>query len=343
MSAEYTGKNGGNHKVSNGIGLALGGGMARGFAHIGVLKTLEKHNIKPTIIAGTSIGALVGACYLTGKLGELEDWARSLNRFKILSYLDLRVRSAGLIGGRKLNALLIQNFGSLRMEDLPHDFTAIAADLATGHEVWLNEGVLIDTIRASFALPGVFPPVQIGGRNLVDGALVNPCPVSVCGAHGARMTIAVDLNADMIGKATKPGNNFQTVAGFDLFNERDIPAEKQAPFLSNPLSHKLFKREPTGPSLFGVMISALGIMQDRLTRSRLAGDPPDIHIKPQLGHIGMLEFEKADDLIRLGAEAAERMMPDILAGTRLFLPPAQRPGYKPPEDMPSQTGDGDEI
>jgi NTE family protein len=336
MSVDYTGKNGGKSKAPNAMGLALGGGMARGFAHIGVLKTFDKYGIKPAIIAGTSIGALVGACYLTGKMGELEDWARSLNRFKILSYLDLRVRSAGLIGGRKLNALLIQNFGTMRMEDLPGNFTVVAADLATGHEVWLREGVLVDCIRASFALPGVFPPVELGGRNLVDGALVNPCPVSVCGSQGARMTIAVDLHADMIGKATKPGNNFQTVAGFDIFNENDIPAEKQQPFLSNALSLKLFKREPSSPSLFGVMVSALGILQDRLTRSRLAGDPPDVHIKPQLGHIGMLEFEKADDLIRIGAEAAERMMPDILAGAKLFLPPSQRPGYKPPEDAPSQ-------
>lgn len=339
MSEGYTGKNGGNGKVSNGIGLALGGGMARGFAHIGVLKTLEKYGIRPTIIAGTSIGALVGACYLTGKMDELEGWARSLNRFKILSYLDLRVRSAGLIGGRKLNALLLQNFGGMRMEDLPHDFTAIAADLASGHEVWLKDGVLVDAIRASFALPGVFPPVQIGNRNLVDGALVNPCPISVCQAHGARITIAVDLHADMIGKATKPGNNYQTVTGFDIFNEHDVPAEKQEPFLNNPMSLKLFQRDQKGPSLFGVMVSALGIMQDRLTRSRLAGDPPDIHIKPQVGHIGMLEFEKAADLIRLGAEAAERMMPEIQAGMRLFLPPSQRPGYKPPDDMPEQTDD----
>ncbi len=334
MSAGYTGKNGGNSKVSNGIGLALGGGIARGFAHIGVLKTLEKYGIRPTVIAGTSIGALVGACYLTGKMDELESWARSLNRFKILSYLDVRVRSAGLVGGRKLNALLLQNFGAMQVEDLPHDFTAIAADLATGHEVWLKQGVLVDAIRASFALPGIFPPVQIGNRNLVDGALVNPCPISVCQAHGALMTIAVDLHADMIGKATKPGNNYQTVAGFDIFNEQDVPAEKQEPFLSDPMSVKLFQREQKGPSLFGVMVSALGIMQDRLTRSRLAGDPPDIHIKPQIGHIGMLEFEKAADLIRLGSEAAERMMPDIQAGLRLFLPPSQRPGYKPPEDVP---------
>lgn len=334
MSIDYTMKNGEKQAVSNGIGLALGGGMARGFAHIGVIKTLEKYGIKPTIITGTSIGAVTGAAYLTGKMGELEDWARSLNRFRILSYLDLRVRSAGLIGGRRLVTLLERNFGDMRMEDLPHDFTAVAADLATGHEVWLKHGSLVDNIRASFALPGVFPPVEMNGRYLVDGALVNPCPISVCQAQGARMTIAVDLHADLIGKAVKPGSNFQTVAGFDLFNENDVPADKQEPFLKNPLSLRLFKREPASPSLFGVMVSALGIMQDRLTRSRLAGDPPDIHIKPQIGHIGMLEFEKADELIKLGMEATERVMPEIRAGINIFLPKSQRPGYQPPDDIP---------
>lgn len=334
MSTEYTGKNGEKQAASNGIGLALGGGMARGFAHIGVIKTLEKYGIQPTVVTGTSIGAVVGAAYLTGRMRELEDWARSLNRFKILSYLDLRVRSAGLIGGRRLVSLLQQNFGDMRFEDLPHPFTVVAADLANGHEVWLSKGGLVDAVRASFALPGVFPPVELNGRNLVDGALVNPCPISVCQAQGARMTIAVDLHADMIGKAIKPGNNFQTVAGFDMFDENDVPPEKQEPFLENPLSLKLFRREPAHPSLFGVMVSALGIMQDRLTRSRLAGDPPDIHIKPQIGHIGMLEFEKADDLIKLGAEACERVMPEIRAGINLFLPKSQRPGYQHPGDIP---------
>ncbi len=339
MSDGYTGKNGGNSMGSGGIGLALGGGIARGFSHIGVLKTLNKYGIYPDVIAGTSIGAVVGAAYLTGKLPEFEEWARSLNRFRMLSYLDLRVRSAGLVGGKRLLTLLERNFGDMKIEDLPHSFTAIAADLANGHEVWLQKGPLVESIRASFALPGVFPPVSINQRHLVDGALVNPCPISVCQAQGARMTIAVDLHADMIGKAIKPGNNYQTVAGFDLFDETQVPRDKQEPFINNPISQKLFNREPNSPSLFGVMVSALGIMQDRLTRSRLAGDPPDVHIKPQLGHIGMLEFEKCDELIRLGAEATERVMPEIRAGIELFLPKTKRPGYQHPEDVPTQIDD----
>jgi NTE family protein len=197
---------------------------------------------------------------------------------------------------------------------------AIAADLRTGHEVWLRKGPLIEAMRASFALPGVFPPVNHNGRFLIDGALVNPLPIAPCQAMGSRMTIAVDLHADLIGKAAKPGKAYQTVTGFDMFNEKDVPIEEQEKFNSS-LTRRLFRREESSPSLFGVMVSALGIMMDRLTRSRTAGDPPDIHIKPQIGHIGLLEFEKAEELIAEGDAAAERMMPEIKAAIKILLPP----------------------
>lgn len=307
-------------KFRGGIGLALGGGLARGFCHIGVLNCLERHGIRPSIIAGTSIGAVVGAAYLHGKLNVLEDWSLSLNRLKILSYLDLRVRSAGLIGGTRLNNLLEEHFQDMNIEDLPHPFVTIAADLLTGHEVWIGKGNLIQALQASFALPGVFPPVKRNQRFLIDGALVNPVPVNACQAMGARMTIGVDLHADLIGKSAKPGQAYQTVAGFDLFNDEDVPPEEQEK-VSTGLTKRLFRREPNNPSLFGVMVSALGIMQDRLTRSRLAGDPPDIHIKPQVGHIGLLEFEKARELIAEGDAACERMIPLIRDAIRLFVPP----------------------
>ena len=321
-------------KTSHGIALALGGGMARGFAHIGVLKVLNQNNIYPSIVAGTSIGALVGGAYLTGKLDELEDWARSLNRFKVFSYLDFRVRSAGLIGGNKLEKVMKEHFEGVDIESLPHPFIAIASDLITGHEVWLRKGNLIDAMKASFALPGVFPPVERNHRHLVDGALVNPVPVSVCQALGARLTIAVDLHADLIGKAAKPGTNFQTVAGFDVFDEKDVPKEEQKRF-SSGFAKRLFRREENNPSLFGVMMSALGIIQDRITRSRLAGDPPDVHIKPRIGHVGMLEFERADELIKLGEEAAERAIPKIQTAMTVLLPPGQRPDDNM-EDVPPQ-------
>lgn len=304
-----------------GVGFALGGGLARGFAHIGVLKVLRQHNITPSIVTGTSIGSVVGAAYLTGKLDDFEEWALSLNRMRILSYLDFRVRSAGLIGGKRLEKLLNHHFGGVDIEEIETPFIAIAADLLTGHEVWLRKGNLIQAMRASFALPGVFPPVERNHRFLVDGALVNPVPVSPCQAMGARMTIAVDLSSDMIGKAADPGKAYQRVAGFDMFDSDDVPEEKQKEIKKFALSRRLFRRQENSPSLFGTMVSALGILQDRLTRSRLAGDPPDIHITPEIGHIGLLEFERAEELIALGEAAALKALPEIKAAMEVLLPP----------------------
>lgn len=303
-----------------GIGLALGGGMARGFAHIGVFKTLQRHNIRPSYIAGTSIGAVVGGCYLAGKLDEFEAWALSLTRYQVFKYLDFRVRSAGLIGGKHLMDLLGEHLGELKIEDLPCPFIAIASDLKTGHEVWLRKGSLSDALRASFALPGIFAPVQRNGRLLIDGALVNPVPVSACQALGARMTIAVDLNADIIGKAADPGKMYQRVAGFDVFDDSEVEAEQRSLFGKFSLTRRLFRREDsTMPSMFGVMVSSLNIIQDRLTRSRLAGEPPDVHIKPHIGHLGLVEFEKAQELIAAGEAAAERNLPKIRAAMDVFL------------------------
>ncbi|MCB1556168.1 MAG: patatin-like phospholipase family protein [Alphaproteobacteria bacterium] len=297
-----------NDHIRYPVGLALGSGMARGFAHIGALKALHRNGIRPSLVAGTSIGALVGGCYLAGKLDTLEDWALSLDRRKVFSYLDFRVRSAGMIGGHRLARLLGEYFGGMKIEDLPHPFIAIAADLATGHEVWLRKGDFINALRASFALPGVFPPVEINDQFLVDGALVNPVPVSACQRMGARMTIAVDLNADMIGKSVHPGERYQTIAGFDI-----LPHKKQG------VMGRVFGRNPNNPSLFGVMVSALNILQDRVTRARLAGDPPDIHIKPQIGHIGAMEFERGVEMIAAGEEAVEAAMPEIRAAMAVLL------------------------
>ncbi len=289
------------------IGLALGSGLARGWAHIGVIKALKKHGIEPDIIAGTSIGALVGGAYAAGKLDELEEWARSLTRMKVMGYLDLRVRSGGLIGGRKLYKLMHEHFGDTRMEDLDIPFTAVATDMVTGHEVWLRRGKMIDVMRASFSLPGVFPPVRRHNRWLVDGALVNPVPLSVCQARGASMTIAVNLNADIIGKAKHRGEKIPTVAGFDPLEDKGVGGMAR----KIPIARRLFKRDAEGPSLFGVMVSSLNIVQDRLARSRLAGEPPDVNLVPRIGHIGLMEFERVGDLIKAGEVAVERMLPEI--------------------------------
>ena len=293
------------------IGLALGSGLARGFAHLGVVRALKRHGIEPTVVSGTSMGALVGGAYLAGKLDAVEEWAYSLTKFKLLSYLDFRVKSSGLIGGERLMKLMLNNFGDVRVEDLPHPFISVAADLVTGHEVWLRNGRLVDVMRASFSLPGIFPPVFMDNRWLVDGALVNPVPVSACSATGARMTIAVNVSGDIIGKAKHPGEAIPTVAGFDPLNFTGPQHFEEAK--QSGLVQRIFRRENNKPSLFGVMVSSLNIIQDRLAKSRLAGDPPDVLIVPRIGHIGLMEFDRAEELIAEGESAVERAMPDIKA------------------------------
>lgn len=302
------------------IGLALGGGVARGWAHIGVLRALKRYGIEPDIVCGSSVGALVGGVSLAGKLDALEAWARALTRLKIAGYLDLRLRNGGgLIGGDRLVAEMREHLGNTVVEDLPVPFVATATDLVTGHEVWLQKGDLVEALRASFSLPGVFPPASVDGRWLVDGALVNPVPVSCCRALGAQMIIAVNLSGDILGKARKPGSAVPTAAGFDLLKliEGEMPAARPTSPIG-ALARRIFRRDYDGPSVFGVMVSSLGIITDRITRSRLAGEPPDVHITPRLGQIGLLEFDRADDCIREGEAAVERVLPELHDALAVF-------------------------
>lgn len=186
---------------STGIALALGGGCARGWSHIGVLRALDEAGIEISMIAGTSIGALVGGCYLAGKLDQLEEFARSLTKRRIFGLLDLNLRGNGLFGGMKLDARLREHLDGTLVEDLPKPFVAVAAEIRTGHEVWLNSGSLVTAMRASYALPGVFEPVSCNGRALVDGALVDPVPVSVCRAYEQPLVVAVNLSYDNFGRS----------------------------------------------------------------------------------------------------------------------------------------------
>lgn len=287
------------------IGLALGGGAARGWAHIGVINTLLKHGIVPDVIAGTSIGALVGGAYAAGRLDVLDDWCRAVTKRSVLGLMDFRIGASGLINGTRLARLMIQNFGNLDIEDMDKRFAAIATEIGSGHEIWITQGKLIDAIRASYALPGIFSPVKLSGRWLMDGALVNPVPVSAARALGARVVIAVNLHADVFGKGTV----IQTL------DSNEIPASEMEPRrIMNPLN--LFRRDlladGAGPrGITSVMVDAFNITQDRIARSRLAGDPPDVMISPKLKNVGLFEFHRAEEAIRLGEEATEKMLGEI--------------------------------
>jgi NTE family protein len=294
------------------IGLALGGGAARGFAHIGVLRVLLKHGIKPDIIVGTSIGAVVGACYAAGKLDELADWATGLNTRRILGYLDVSLGGSGLIGGDKLAKRLEESLGNMTFADLPCKFAAIATEIGTGHEIWLTRGRLVEALRASYALPGIFSPVRLGGKWLVDGALVNPLPISTARALGARLVIGVNLNADRFGHGTTISSHGSDEADDLLYAAMKAPGNGFSRMFD---PERRLKRQMLGgagrPGVSTVMVEAFNVMQDRITRARMAGDPPDVLISPRIGHIGWFDFHHAAASLQHGTEAAERAMESI--------------------------------
>ncbi|CCV07317.1 Patatin [Mesorhizobium metallidurans STM 2683] len=278
-----------------GISLALGGGCARGWAHIGVLRALDEAGIEVSMIAGTSIGALVGGCYLSGKLDALEEFARSLTRRRIFGLLDLNLRGSGLFGGMKLDARLREHIAGVRFEDLPKPFVCVTSEIRTGHEIWLSSGSLTTAMRASYALPGVFEPVNCNGRVLVDGALVNPVPVSVCRAYEQPLVVAVNLHYDLFGRAAVIKHS----AG-ELVVEKDAPRAGQA---DTGYQSRL--------GITGVMVEAFNIIQDRISRARLAGDPPDMSLQPKLSHIGLTEFHRADEAIRIGYQATMAQIEEL--------------------------------
>ena len=294
------------------IGIALGGGAARGWAHIGVMRALISAGICPDIIAGTSIGAVVGGCHAAGQLDDVEDFARDMTRRSILSYLDFNLAGTGLITGRRLGERLKESLGDLRIEDLDKKFTAVATEIGTGHEVWLSRGRLVDAVRASYALPGIFKPVKFASRWLFDGALVNPVPISVCRALGARYVIAVNLNFDVSSRGTVGAhldiapNEVDGENDNDLDDEPPPVDEKNGVAVRRLLQRQVFGKGENAPGISTVMIDAFNIVQDRIARSRLAGDPPDAMISPKLYGIGPFDFHRADELITQGRIAAER-------------------------------------
>jgi NTE family protein len=311
------------------IGLALGGGAARGFAHIGIVKTLVAHGIVPNVVVGTSIGAVVGGAYAAGHLDTLEEWARSLQPRSVFSYLDIRLNGSGLIGGAKLASELESAIGQTLIEDLPVKFATVATEVRTGHEIWLTHGRMVDAMRASYALPGIFSPVLIGDRWLVDGALVNPVPVSAARAFGAEIVIAANLSSDVFTHSTTvyshgPKADVTVAVTPEMASE---PEPQRRGFGRLFSAERTMKREFFGsaarPGISTVMVDAFNIMQDRITRARLAGDPPDLLISPRVGQIGWFDFHRADDLIAHGSRAAERAIESIQEAIGILAPPPE--------------------
>ncbi|MFP5408291.1 MAG: patatin-like phospholipase RssA [Gammaproteobacteria bacterium] len=292
------------------IGLALGGGSARGWAHIGVIRALKDAGIEPDIVCGTSIGALVGAAYVDGDLDRLETWVRSLKLQTVVSFLDFSL-GGGLIKGNRLIDFFRSHFVDRDITDLERPFGAVATDLRRGREIWLRDGPVTEAVHASIALPGLFAPVLRDGSWLVDGGLVNPVPVSLCRAMGADIVIAVDLNTDLLGRHLKA---------------RPAPlTRKRTPAASDTLADTVMTRIQSGMSQFGfnhsdqagppamldVLASSINIMQVLITRSRLAGEPADVMITPMLANVALMEFHRASIAIEAGQRAVEEALPQL--------------------------------
>jgi len=286
------------------IGLALGSGSARGWAHVGVIRALEQTGIRPDVVCGTSIGALVGAAYASGEFDRFERWLLGLRMADVLSYMDVHL-SGGIIKGERLMDFFRLNFNDRPVEELNIPFGAVATALHTGTEVWLREGSTIDAVRASIALPALFTPVVREGRILVDGGLVNPVPVSLARAMGADVVIAVDLSADILGRHLHEKRELEVPAGEISEWLRKLQGNLSV------LLPTLSGEEPRLPSMLDVVASSINIMQVRISRSRMAGDPPDIVVTPHLAHFGLLEFHNAKEAIEEGRHAVEAVLPNL--------------------------------
>jgi NTE family protein len=275
------------------LGLVLGAGAARGWAHIGVIRALEEAKVVPDVICGCSIGAFVGSAAAAGELAKLENWVTGLAWRDVVGLLDLGF-NGGILKGEKLIAFFEKQFVDRDFGALAVPFGCVATDLASGREVWLREGSVAAAVRASIALPGLFAPVLRDGRLLVDGGLVDPVPVSLCRAMGAEVVIAIDLGSNLAGKSLELP-----------------PAE---PGWIDRLRASLGRGGSSDdrlPSMATVLAASVNIMQTRIARSRLAGEPAEVHIAPRLGHMGLLDYHRAEEAIAEGRAAVTRMLPAI--------------------------------
>ncbi len=289
------------------LGIALGSGSARGWAHIGVLKALSERGIRPDVICGASIGSLVAAAYASGQMDILEDWVRSLRRIDVLRLLDASFRGGVIRGSRVMSAVGAKLEDRL-IEDLPMGFGAVATDLETGREVWLRSGPMLRAVRLSSGLPGLFAPARHEDRWLVDGGVVNPVPVSMCYAIGADVVIGINLNHHLVSRR------------FGTLSSRSARPEPEPPPTEDPQERSLLDRlaarvgsvlpsfgrdDPGGPGIIDVVGTTINIMQERITASRMAGEAPHMVLSPNLGQLQVMDFHRADDAIAIGAQCVE--------------------------------------
>lgn len=309
------------------LGLALGSGSARGWAHIGVLQVLDEEGIRPDIVCGSSIGALVGAAYAAGELQRFTEWVQGLGMRDVFGFMDFNI-TGGMLKGEKLIAFWRRNFADFDIDQSPMPFGAVATDLHSGAEVWLRHGSIADAVRASIALPGLFTPVmRDDGRLLVDGGLVNPVPASLARAMGADIVIAVDLNSDILHRHMRPlavvreapaPEALEADAAGSAAPEpepepaRNVDWVRRLKFWTPDAGAAAPVARPVPvPSVLDVVMTSVNIMQMRITRSRMAGDPPEVIVAPALANLGLLDFHRSGEAIAEGRRAAQASLPQL--------------------------------
>lgn len=309
------------------LGLALGSGASRGLAHIGVVKALDEAGIKVDYIAGSSIGALVGASYAAGTIEQFHAFLSTVDWKVITSYLDFNFPQKGLIEGNRIINLIRELLPDADIADLDPPFCAIATNLASGEEVKLRSGNLVEAIRASISLPGIFNPFQIDDNYLVDGGLVNPLPTDVVRDMGADVVIAVDLNNDLIARngrkkklkarrrkkkkeklLTRASNNNWFPSKLE---EKYRILERSVKQSVNRWLEDKEDEEDREPNIFDVIANSINIMEYQITRSKVLRDRPDILIQPELGHLNLFDYDDAEATIREGYEKTHRQLPTI--------------------------------
>lgn len=286
------------------ISLVLGSGGARGLAHIGVIRWLETHDFRIDAMVGCSMGACIGGIHATGTLDVYEEWVRAIRKRNIVSLLDLTLGRGGLVKGDRLFNTLRGLLGEHLIEELPMRFTAVAVDINKSREVWITSGPMFDAIRASTSIPLLFTPAVIGGRRLIDGAVMNPIPIAPTVSDNTDMVVAVNVSGELtdgINQAPK----------LEPPEPRSGLQEKISLFLDS-LGRSSAVPKMEDESITEVLYTAFDAMQSTIARQKLAAYPPDILIEIPRNVAGIMEFNRAEELIDLGYAAAEKTMGPLL-------------------------------
>ncbi|PWC10316.1 patatin-like phospholipase RssA [Brenneria corticis] len=290
------------------VGLALSSGAARGWAHIGVIKALTELGIEVDVVAGCSVGALVGAAYATHRLDAMERWVSAFGYWDVIRLMDLSWQRGGLLRGDRVFNNVKHLLHTQRIEDCDIKYGAVATNLSTGRELWMTKGDLHQSIRASCSIPGLLSPVRFNGYWLVDGAVVNPVPVSLTRAMGADVVIAVDLQQD----ASLNHHDFLSIKPTASEPEVGVVANNWRGKIRERLLRGHRQRTVVSPTAMEIMSTSIQILENRLKMTRMAGDPPDVIIQPYCPQIATLDFHRAQEAIEAGRQAVEKKRDELL-------------------------------